>query len=249
MDCSASRSPPAAFATPGPLASSSGFGTPGTSAFATPGTSAEVFATPLSAMATKPPAQTQVGFKKGDRVEAHGLAGAKYLNGRRGTILSVTKDRFGIQFDGDADQKALKPANLHRVEESEPSESHVSLEASSLATEDDFPVHRALRTPARCLQDVRDSLPAHDPADHRAPPSDSEEEERQRLSAEDESGLPSWCRRWSHVNQSVAEQSLWGPGGGQELLTQAKLPKASRGEAPEGYPVFDYEEVFATPKA
>jgi len=55
----------------------------------------------------------------GDIVEVHGLQGAKELNGRRGRIVTFVGEtqRFGVRLEGDDDTKAVKPANLRRLEQ------------------------------------------------------------------------------------------------------------------------------------
>ena len=58
----------------------------------------------------------------GETVEIFGLSGAKELNGRRGTIVTFVKDRqrVGVRLVGDEETKAVKPANVKRLEASRP---------------------------------------------------------------------------------------------------------------------------------
>uniref|UniRef100_A0A7S1W0F9 Protein-S-isoprenylcysteine O-methyltransferase n=1 Tax=Alexandrium catenella TaxID=2925 RepID=A0A7S1W0F9_ALECA len=51
-------------------------------------------------------------------VEVHGLQGAKELNGRRGRIVAFVEEtqRFGVKLEGEEETKAVKPANLKRLE-------------------------------------------------------------------------------------------------------------------------------------
>merc|ERR1719230_2189788 len=55
----------------------------------------------------------------GDTVEIQGLSGAKELNGRRGRLVTFVSctGRFGVQVDGEEENKAIKPANLKRLEQ------------------------------------------------------------------------------------------------------------------------------------
>ncbi|CAK0906416.1 unnamed protein product, partial [Prorocentrum cordatum] len=61
----------------------------------------------------------RVDLLVGDTVEIFGLNGAKELNGRRGVIVTFVSDtqRFGVKLEGDEETKAVKPANLKRLEE------------------------------------------------------------------------------------------------------------------------------------
>lgn len=56
-------------------------------------------------------------LKIGDEIEIHGLQGAKELNGRKGRLVSFVEatQRFGVAVDGERENKALKPINLHKV--------------------------------------------------------------------------------------------------------------------------------------
>mmetsp|Transcript_22545 Transcript_22545/g.49839 ORF Transcript_22545/g.49839 Transcript_22545/m.49839 type:complete len:640 (-) Transcript_22545:37-1956(-) len=73
----------------------------------------------------------------GDAVEIFGLQGAKELNGRRGRIVAYVEEsaRFGVRLEGDDDTKAVKPANLRRIERTPvASKAPVSTMAASIAT-------------------------------------------------------------------------------------------------------------------
>ena len=60
-------------------------------------------------------------MKVGDEAEVHDLHGAKYLNGRRGTILTFVQStgRFGVLLEGDRDNKAIRPEHLLRIREAD----------------------------------------------------------------------------------------------------------------------------------
>eukprot|EP00434_Breviolum_minutum_P028708 symbB.v1.2.025402.t1/scaffold2455.1/size78842/1 len=60
----------------------------------------------------------------GDSVEIFGLQGAKDLNGRTGRIVSFVEEtqRFGVKLDDGLENKAVKPANLRRVDQDGASE-------------------------------------------------------------------------------------------------------------------------------
>lgn len=55
-------------------------------------------------------------FPVGAVVEAHSLSTAS-LNGMRGTVLGATGERIRVAFPEPSGEKALKPANLKRIEE------------------------------------------------------------------------------------------------------------------------------------
>lgn len=60
----------------------------------------------------------------GDNVEIFGLQGAKDLNGRTGRIVSFVEEtqRFGVKLDDGLENKAVKPANLRKVDQDGASE-------------------------------------------------------------------------------------------------------------------------------
>lgn len=57
-------------------------------------------------------------LKVGDVVEIHGLQGAKELNGRRGRVVKYVEEtqRYGVKLEGEEETKAVKPANLHKLD-------------------------------------------------------------------------------------------------------------------------------------
>ncbi|CAJ1435631.1 unnamed protein product [Effrenium voratum] len=66
----------------------------------------------------------------GDTVEIHGLQGAKELNGRVGRIVAYVEEtqRFGVKLDDGSENKAVRPANLRRVDQDD-GETRAILEA------------------------------------------------------------------------------------------------------------------------
>lgn len=56
-------------------------------------------------------------FPVGAIVEAHSLASAASYNGKQGKVVGMKDDRVRVEFD-EGDEKALKPANLRRVDAS-----------------------------------------------------------------------------------------------------------------------------------
>jgi len=114
-------------------------------------------------------------------------------------------------------------ANIDEKQPSDVSSVSSSVSSSESCTNgSDFSIHQAQRTPARGMDDVRYSLPPHDSADHRPPPSDTD-----ASYSEDEAQLPRWCQSWKAVEKTVAEQAKWGPGGSHELLMKNTQPPLS----------------------
>merc|ERR1719235_2727568 len=117
-------------------------------------------------------------------------------------------------------EEELVEADMDKKRASESSVSSSSESYSSnVESNSEFSIHQAERTPARGIDDVRYSLPPHDSADHRPPPSDTD-----ASYSEDEAHIPAWCKSWKTIEKTHAEQAKWGPGGSHDLLLKNKQP-------------------------
>jgi hypothetical protein len=116
-------------------------------------------------------------------------------------------------------EEELVEGDMDKKRASESVSSSSDSYSSNVESNSEFSIHQAERTPARGIDDVRYSLPPHDSADHRPPPSDTD-----ASYSEDEAHIPSWCQSWKAVEKTLAEQVKWGPGGSHDLLLKNKQP-------------------------